>query len=277
MNEAAEQALSNFRHEQALSIAHAKRADGYLNQFLSLVGEKGDRPTGMSIRCVREWTRWLADNGPALKSTVAEETGVRFTERGTAHTFLWDEDMADESDDAFPPNAIMRMQGPNDGRGRPPMIYFLWSQRWDVHPLFGVGPKQTRDSIEAEPSVTPENLGIGYLERVTQPLALTEEDEAMIADLLTSRYATMAEWDEAHGPLFDALVSADAKPSDEQKAMLKATLPEGEDANAAMAIAYRNAVRRSQEPSTLLGVVHPVSSHPIDPAYGEEQPLDWGT
>lgn len=150
MIEAAEQALANFQHEQAMAATHQRRADGYLAQFLSLVGQKaGNGPTGQAIRCVREWTRWLSENGPALKPDIQEATGIKFTERGTPHTFLWDESMDPEDDDAYPASAIMRVQGPpQDGRGRPPMVYFLWSQRWDVHPLFGVGPRRAIHSME---------------------------------------------------------------------------------------------------------------------------------
>lgn len=254
MNEAAEQALSNFQHEQALSTAHAKRAEGYLAQFLSLVGQKvADRPTGMTVRCVREWTRYLAENGPELKPVIAEETGIKFSERGTPHTFLWDESMADDPDDALPPNAICRIQGPpNEGRGRPPMVYFLWSQRYDVHPLFGVGP------IKPEPS---DDLGQRYFDTVTAPIDLTEEDEAVIDDLLgnsvhSQRCGSITQWDDLHAPLFDAMVAADSKPTDEQKQTLRDTLPDGAEPNAAIAMAYRAAVQRAQG-QALTGVIQP--------------------
>ena len=144
MNEITEQALANFRHEQALSIAHGKRAEKYLAHFLSSFGEppSGDRvATGQAVRCVREWTRWLSENGPAHKSTIVEATGVKFTERGMTQTFMWDDAMVNDADDALPADALMRIQGPpKNTAGRPPMVYFLWSQRYEVYPLFGVGP-----------------------------------------------------------------------------------------------------------------------------------------
>lgn len=249
MNEPAEQALTNFRHEHALSLAHAKRADGYLNQFLQLMSGKSEAPapSGQTVRCVREWTRWLAENGPALKQTVAEETGVKFTERGTPHTFLWDEAMADDPDDALPPNVIIRMQGPAaEHRGRPPMIYFLWSQRFDVHPLFGVGPVRSDD------------LDLGDADSFEEPVPQAQwaQDEQETETLLgviqpeptaPERFATMEEWNAAYEPLFDDLVASGVQPTEDVKQLLRDTLPEGVDANTTLAVAYQEAVRHRRE------------------------------
>lgn len=288
MIEAAEQALANFQHEQAMAQAHAHRADIYLGQFLSLVGQRtGDRPTGQSIKCVREWTRWLSDNGPELKPIIQEETGIKFTERGTPHTFLWDDAMADDPDDALPPNAICRMQGPPnaDGKGRPPMIYFLWSQRWDVHHLFGVGPVQpwapehqavvdTYDGGTLTGVVQPPPLDDGWTQPAPSVTPMVEGEEqtfdwseppfddtawpevvadsgereaALEPEPERPRCATMEEWDALHAAFFDGMVASESKPSEGQRDFLRATLPVDAEPNAALAIAYRQAVERSRQ------------------------------
>lgn len=254
MNEAAEIALASFQHEHALSIAHAKRADGYLSQFLALVSHKtGDRstPTGMSIRCVREWTRWLAANGPELKPIIAEETGIKFSERGTPHTFLWDESMEDDPDDALPPNAIVRMQAPaREGRGRPPMIYFLWSQRFDVHPRFGVGP------IKSEPTDETDLTGLTHAEAMEATYGPSEADEivSIEPEPLTDRFPTLDEWNDAWTPTLQTLASSGAKPPDEMKQRMLDTVPVGEDPPSTLALAFSRAV---QQGGPLLGVVQP--------------------
>lgn len=275
MNEAAEQALSNFQHEQALSIAHARRAEGYLAQFLSMVSQKDGKrtPSGLTVRCVREWTRWLSDNGPATRAHITEQTGVKFSERGTPHTFVWDDSMVDDPDDALPPNAIMRMRGaPNPGRGAPPVIFFLWSQRWDVHPLFGVGPVKpdnmpvaldddNLDTWAPEPNpvhtMEPQQTWLTDSSGKSRPVVRVPLRDEWEMEDQPVRFATIGEWDAYYAPTFDALVSADVKPSDEQKQTMRDTLPEGADANAALAIAYRNAVLRSRQPSAMTGVVQP--------------------
>lgn len=181
MHEAIEQALSSFQHEQALSIVHARRAEEFLSQFLSLMNRKDGGsgiPTGQSIRCVREWTRWLSNNGPALRSTITEGTGVKFSDRGTAHTFIWDDSMLHYSDDSLPQFSIVRMRSvTTPGRGAPPVIYFLWSQRWQVLPKFGVGPIKPRSTqsdhrtckfISSEIDSTKGALSEGYDSKVDE-------------------------------------------------------------------------------------------------------------
>lgn len=141
LSQTAEDALAMFRHHQALAHQHLRKADAFINQFL---GAAPPQVTGRAAKrlpqCVSIWTEWLAENGPNTRQHITDATGVKFTERGTPHTVLWDKDIADNQ---FPPSTIVRFAGrkpPGGGRGSPPTIYALWSQRFQVNPLFGVGP-----------------------------------------------------------------------------------------------------------------------------------------
>lgn len=293
MNEAAMNALASFQHDQALSRRYAKSADAHLATFLSLVGRGDDRlaiPTGHRIKCVREFTRWLSENGPALKATIESETGVKFTERGTPHTVHWNDSMAASPDDAYLDHTIMRIDSLSTGAaGRPPVIYFLWSQRFDVRPRFGVGPERPAQSNTVTYSPADVAVTVGMHEALAEsfdqnpPAAWGETDLPAQSNTdpepkaTVARYATLEEWDEAWASTFDALASAEAKATDAQKEMLRATLPEDADANAAIAIAYRQATQRVQQ--GLLGVVQPPPEDittwesETDPRGWEQEPL----
>lgn len=128
-----------------------------MDLFLSLVSRSG-RGTGVSPtripNCVAVWRNWLAENGPATRQTIAEATGVKFNERGTPHTVKWVEGEAGL--DFVAPDTITRFLGlkKESGRGAPPTIYALWSQRYEVLPKFGVGPERPdpdSQSNESEP------------------------------------------------------------------------------------------------------------------------------
>lgn len=145
ISKAALDALAEFRHHQALSIQHAKKADVSLHKFLDAIPLKdAPRATTQGPRCLAVWTRWLAENGPNTRSVIAEATGVKFTERATPHTYRW-VDVLNADDDQISPLSIIRFVGKktHDGqRGAPPVIYALWSQRYDVRTKFGVGPER---------------------------------------------------------------------------------------------------------------------------------------
>lgn len=188
------------------------------------------------VRCVREWQDWLAHNGPAIKADVHEGTGVKFTERGTPYTVEWTPSLSGEPDDRFAPNTLMKIGTRAVGRGAPAKVFFLWNQRFDVLPKFGVGPDRP----------DPGELGI-----VNLPDPPPDDGPT------STRLTTLEEWDAVNVTYFDGLVSADRKPTDDEKQLLRDMLPEGEDANAAIAIAYRKAVERSREPAPLLGVIQP--------------------
>lgn len=202
LSEAAENALSSFRHHQALALQHSKRADGFLDQFLSLIsyeGAKSDTPAKLP-RCVREWTAWLHANGPAFRKDIYEGTGVKFNERGTPHTIQWSGKLNDVDDDSISPNTIVRFIGrsPTSRRGSPPTIYALWSQRYEVRPKFGVGPE--KPTAEPEPMFGVIQPTAEFVER------MTEAASASVTDL---------DMDNLSPPTWDDLVNG-AKPWPEQ-------------------------------------------------------------
>lgn len=250
--------------QYALAHHHLSRLKDVLDQMASV--RQGAAPSVIpSVRCVREWADYLASHGPTPKPQIHKDTGIKFTEAGGRYTVEWHSALEGVPEDHFAPNTIMKINADPEGkRGAPPKIYFLWSQRYDVRPLFGVGPSE------------PTDLGAAYYEKMTTPRELTETDQSVIRDLLdrtepdvsglTGRFDTMAEWDEHWAPTFDAIASAERKWTDEEKQAFRDTCPEGEDANAAVAIAHRAAVQRLANPEPLLGVVHP-----------PEDPLTWPT
>ena len=245
----------------AEAMQHYAMAHHYLGKLKTTLDQMGSASAGLArvpVRCVREWQDWLAIHGPAFKSDIAEQTGVRFTERGTPYTVEWTPSLATEPDDHFDPSTLMKISDKSVGRGRPPVIFFLWSQRFDVHPRFQVGPIRE----ETHSNEIPDG-------------SVAVHFDPTIAAAGGVRCVNMTEWDDLHAWLFDGMVVTDTKPTDEQKEMLRNSLPEGEDANAAIAIAIRNARLRTREPAALTGVVTPVSSHPISPAHGEELAIDW--
>ncbi len=147
LTEAAEEALATFKHHRAL-------ADLAMERFLSILSHGESIATGQASvpRCVRVWAEWLAENGPATRQTITDATDVKFTERGTPHTVLWDDLRGADVD--VPPGTIVRFKGVRpQGRGAGPAIYALWSQRFDVLPLFGVGPN-IRDAAPEPAAMT---------------------------------------------------------------------------------------------------------------------------
>lgn len=142
LNKAAEDALAEFRHYQALGEANYRRAERAIEAFLRAVAvQPGETLPEKLPECVRVWTRWLMDHGPNTRQHITKATGVKFSERGTPHTICYDDVTSDEND-AFPPNTIVRFNGyrPNSGRGRAPVVFGLWSQRYEVNRLYGIGP-----------------------------------------------------------------------------------------------------------------------------------------
>jgi hypothetical protein len=225
---------------QADAMQNYAMAHHYLSKLKTVLDEMVAARSGTvgtaPVRCVREYQDWLALNGPALKSDVHAGTGVKFTERGTPYTVDWIPSLADAPDDRFAPTTLMKINAKQgDGRGAPAKVFFLWSQRWDVLPKFGVGPERPAGidpvASETQPETwTPASTVLG----VVQPEP-TEE---------TQRYASLEQWDTAWAGAFDALAASETKPTDEQKQQFRDTLPEGADANASIAIAYRNATQR---------------------------------
>lgn len=234
------------------------------------------------VRCVREWQDWLAANGPTEKGGIQAATGIKFTERGTPYTVEWTPALAEAVDDRFAPHTLMKINTKPDGRGAPPKVYFLWSQRFDVHPLFGVGPiKSDADDLDEQidrlhgaGAAAALDAAIASGEIPTSPDTETAGTDA-VSEPETVRFATIEEWDGYYAPLFDTMVAAESKATDAQKQVLRDTLPDGADANAAIAIAYRNATLRSRQ-GALLGVIHPPGGDGVV-THGnwDDIPFDW--
>lgn len=203
------------------------------------------------VRCVREWVDWIGVNGPSLKGDIHEGTSVKFTERGAKYTVEWARSLATARDDQFAPNTLMKISGQSKGRGAPPKIYFLWSQRWDVYPKFGVGPIKPADwDVPTAPVEPVDNFEDWSMEEL-EPDEVSDETES-------PRFATVEEWYDAHAPMFDTIFASGTKLTVEEKQDLLDTLPDGTvDGNSHIALAYSAAVKRSREPKPLLGVIHP--------------------
>lgn len=161
LTKAAEEALAQFRHYDALAVNNRKKASSALERFLEIIsyGTDSQAPLGGVPQCVRVWSAWLAQNGPDTRQNITEATGRKFTERGTPHTLRWD-DIQDGDSANIPENTIIRFTGAkvNEGRGAQPVVYALWSQRYDVFPKFGVGPSLPDNVADAYGSVAAEGV-----------------------------------------------------------------------------------------------------------------------
>lgn len=270
-------------------VQHLAVAQTYLTKAAVLVaryqetispsGASLARKTNSAIHSLQAWAEHLGENGPTTRGDLHEATGLNLTQSGYNRTQAWAAPMTYMADDALPADAVLRIKGTSDGVGRPPVIYFLWAQRWDVLTKFGTGPIKPTNfeaglhSDVVVPDAHPENRGNLVFPVETDETLDWSEPASDETEWVPTHCSTMAEWDELHSALFDAMVGAESKPNDEQKQLLRLTVPEGEDANAAIAIAYRNATLRAR---SITGVIQPpVSAHPILPANGEEIPIDW--
>lgn len=193
LTKSAEDALALFRHHDALAIANRKMANAALSNFLDAVTAGGtftgsSETTGRVPKCVTVWTSWLAEHGPNTRQHITEATRCRFTEAGTPHTIKWEKIYYDgesdiHDDDLFPQNTIIRFRGKKvktyrsgvTKTGAAPVIFALWSQRYDVLPVWGVGPERP---------LTPQDVydaavtrGLSHAE--AQAEAWPEDPEAM--------------------------------------------------------------------------------------------------
>lgn len=106
-----------------------------------------------SIKSLDVWIDWLKANGPSLRQTIWDATGVNLATSATPQVRKWKDHMEMWSDGELPPDTLFNIQGTTRRKGRPPVIYFLWSQRFDVFPIFDVGPERETD-YESEPTDT---------------------------------------------------------------------------------------------------------------------------
>lgn len=173
LSAAAETALATFRNEDALAIAHRRKANVALDRFLTIInhGESTASiatPTNDAPRCVQVWTKWLQDNGPNTRQHITEQTGVRFSERGTPYTLRWGDDLLYSLPNLIQPSTIIRFRGtkPPGQRGAAPTIFALWSQIFDVYPLFGVGPERPDETAlrqQTDEAIAQSRLSSGLL------------------------------------------------------------------------------------------------------------------
>lgn len=255
LSEAAEQALAEFRHHQALVLSHTKFSESALNRFIEALNANSmasQIPSQVGIKCVRVWTDWLQENGPELKSVITFKTGVRFKEQGTPYTIKWADYLEDRDTEHVPDDLIVRFPLHREGRGGAQVIYALWSQRYDVYPKFGVGPRRPSETEPLLGVIQPDdegksveryNLAMDYglsdaearEEGWPTERRIEERKEPNTPDAPV-RFATLREWHAAHTDTFQA-ARLGAKLPPEEKQLLRDTCPEGVDPLVAMALA----------------------------------------
>lgn len=243
-----EEAMGMASHHQALATQHQRKAQQFLEQAISLAGGGVSAKIGANQNgpnCLRVWARYLSENGPSLRQEIQDETGTKFTERATPYTIMWDDGMAAYSDDHFAADTIVRMRSVRnaDGRAGTQTAYFLWCQRFDVYPRFGVGPRgQIAPALLGviHPPVTADTVPLEHQEiRNPQP-----EVEATYI-----RYPTMDDWYAQWVPFCEQLAKYDAVPTAEEKEEMLGTLPEdtdGEPAGTILARTYAEAKERTR-------------------------------
>lgn len=268
--------LSEIHHALALAQTNLNRAFSAVEKYEAAMGVKTVEKKH-SIASLKTWQRWLADNGPASRGQITEASGVKLSERASPHTVVWDEVAG--LDVNYPDDTVCRVRSnPPDGggRGAPPVIYFLWSQRYDVRDKYGVGPERPTDDGPQVVEPAPVDTVRIYdpLERegtsgeVPGVPPKTVEPEPVEPE--SQRFATLDEWNEHWAGEFKFLAQYGSKPTDEVRAKMVATLPEGVDPNGALAVAYSTAVREANQ--AMVGVVMPPEVTATD---GDD--LDWET
>lgn len=221
-----------------------------------------------NIRSLQLWAEHLAVNGPTLRQDIWDATGLNLSQSGHTQVKQWKGPMAFWPENSVSPGSVCSIPSLGNGKGRPPVIYFLWSQRFDVRPKFGVGPERSSDSdallgvIQPEPEYQigetisqedaptvseadsfcvapwPTDLGAQYAERMFEPIQLTPENEVKVADLLKQNIPIQTvPWEEQHATIL-SLAAQGVKPTPEQFTLLRSTHPDGPDgANLAVAMA----------------------------------------
>jgi hypothetical protein len=162
--------------QQAVVQHSLDRLGQLIATYRDLVPTPGENPRTyrkVGIKSLDAWTSWLRDNGPALRQTIAEAVGNLSTS-ASPHVRKWQEHMEMWADDQISPDTLLSVQATKRGMGRPPMVYFLWSQRYDVRPLFDVGPEPpgidpTAGHKEVAPPVHKELTEVQPLTGVIQP------------------------------------------------------------------------------------------------------------
>lgn len=213
----------------------------------------------------REWVSWLSEIGPAYRQDIID--GVRKTLPGNQPVVDWTSIMATWPNDAVPSDTLCKINGKSTGQGRPPTIYFLWSQRFDIYGRFGVGPESRPEPQTLlgviHPPLGPATVPAPDTEPLTgEPLdgfgLPANEWDGYEPDLANdpspqpeptepTRYATMDEWHERWDQVFDMLAANDAVATAEEKEQMLSTMPEDNGVGSAgtvLAMALHEAKQR---------------------------------
>lgn len=182
----------------------------------------------------REWVSWLELHGPAYRKDIMDAVGKPLP--GNQPVVDWTSIMATWPDDAVPSDTLCKINGRSTGQGRPPVIYFLWAQRYSLLDEFGVGPSlATMLGVIQPPIVNTGSSTIGRL-----PVGSNADSPGLPADEWvdpqpevepepteeSERFATMDEWHARWDETFDVLARYGDKPSDWEKEQMIATMPE---------------------------------------------------
>lgn len=263
-------------------VQNLATAQTYLSKAVSLVAKYQDavapvplgqsRGTNTAIHSLQMWAEYLAEHGPTPRADLDAATNLSLTKSGYDRTQAWVGPMTYMADDALPDDAVMRIKGLSSGVGRPPVIYFIWRDRWLVLPKYGVGPTKP-DNVPAPIELPDDAMVAAPLLGVIQPPISAHPIDPAYGEELPigwpesepARCATMEEWDRLHAAFFDGMVASESKPTDEQKQMLRDSLPVGADGNASLAIAYRSAAQRSDRSGWEMLGPHNHLEHPWSP------------
>lgn len=181
--------LAEIEQHLALAQHHGTKAADLLRSYQVRIpdGASGPQPIrGGIAKSFDAWIDWVSEHGPSLRQDIWDGTGINLATTATKHTIAWADRMAYWEDDAMLPDSLCRITGLTTGRGRPPTIYFLWSQRYDVLPKFGVGPAHS-DRTKIDP---PTEEDLEFLRNIPEDRRhiIPEEDfpvvEPITADML---------------------------------------------------------------------------------------------
>lgn len=217
------------------------------------------KPIGNN-KSLREWVAWLKRTGqPALRQTIHDATGINLTAHKSS-ILEWSIDMAYWPDEQVPADTLCRTRANSTRPGAPQSIYFLWSQRFDVHRVFGVGPSE-RLIVEQPTTIlgvihppTPATGAVPWdqmeFDWSVVTYDTTDTDEDTDEDTAVTRgyqpYASMDDWHARWDPLLNMLAPYEEKPTPEEQEEMLGTLPAGtDDPKAILAVAYSQAYRRS--------------------------------
>jgi hypothetical protein len=160
--------LAEIQHHSALAVRSTKRV-------MELVQTLADAP-GVATSSGRlshpsrtqvptsylRWVGWLKENGPAPRQEVADGANTPLTKRAMELVTNWIPLCEAVEDGTYTDDDLFRVDEQPNGAGRPRAIYFLWGQRYEVRPLFGVGPErpdaETDTETDAETGTEPETL-----------------------------------------------------------------------------------------------------------------------